>query len=82
MGSVGPNHRCPWCGRVGFGGYAHEGIPNDLICTEGPSNCLDKILIDDMDRAAFREQQLHAIAQMQIPILRVPGLALSIAIFL
>ena len=39
MGSVGEDYRCPWCGRVGAGGYAPDwvGYP---ICTEGPHSCL------------------------------------------
>ena len=39
MGSVGPNYRCPLCGRVGNGGYAPDGI-DFPICTEGDFSCL------------------------------------------
>ena len=42
MGSVGDDHRCPLCGRVGMGGYAID-LPHNflIVCTEGPHNCLD-----------------------------------------
>ena len=78
------NHRCPWCGRIGAGGYAPDALfpATDLICTTGPQNCLAKMIILDVDRAMFRERQLHAIAQAQVPLLRVPGIALCIAGFL
>jgi hypothetical protein len=41
MGSVGDNYKCPWCGRVGNGGYAPDwvGYP---ICTFGEYACLWK----------------------------------------
>jgi len=43
---------------------------------------MDKMMDLDVDRAMFRERQLHAIAQAQVPLLRVPGIALCIAGFL
>ena len=84
MGTVSRDHRCPWCGRVGAGGYAPDALfpATDLICTTGPQNCMDKMMDLDVDRAMFRERQLHAIAQAQVPLLRVPGIALCIAGFL
>ena len=39
MGSVGPNYKCPLCGRMGNGGYAVETFPFP-ICTEGDFSCL------------------------------------------
>jgi hypothetical protein len=39
MGSVGPAFRCPWCGRIGNGGYAADWIGYP-ICTEGDRSCL------------------------------------------
>ena len=39
MGSVGPNYRCPLCGRTGQGGYIVDGIPFP-VCTEGDYACL------------------------------------------
>ena len=39
MGSVGDNYVCPWCGRVGYGGYAPDWVDYP-ICTEGPFSCL------------------------------------------
>ena len=33
MGSVGDNHRCPLCGRVGDGGYALDGWNCGPVCT-------------------------------------------------
>mgnify|MGYP003319566859 CR=1 FL=1 len=42
MGSVGPNHLCPSCGKVGRGGYAVDGLFFGPICTNGPHNCLDR----------------------------------------
>ena len=40
MGSVGPNYRCPLCGRVGNGGYVGDGVAYYPICTEGNYSCL------------------------------------------
>ena len=90
MGTVSDDHRCDWCGRVGAGGYAPDAlVPTDLICTTGPQNCLAKMIILDVDRAMFRERQLHGIAQAQAPpggplhaLWLVPGIALCIAGFL
>ena len=39
MGTVGHDFRCPWCGRVGNGGYAPEDVGYP-ICTDGPVSCL------------------------------------------
>ena len=39
MGSVSVDYRCPWCDRVGNGGYAPDGI-NEPICTDGRYSCL------------------------------------------
>ena len=73
------------------GGYAPDALlpASDLICTTGPQNCLDNMMDLDVDRAMFRERQLHGIAQAQAPpggplhaLWRVPGIALCIAGFL
>ena len=47
MGSVDDNYRCPWCGRVGMGGYSPDwvGYP---ICDVGPNNCLRQTLIHEI----------------------------------
>ena len=89
MGTVSRDHRCPWCGRIGAGGYAPDAVAPDIICVNGPHNCLDKMVDLDVDRAMFRERQLHGIAQAQAPpggplhaLWRVPGIALCIAGFL
>jgi hypothetical protein len=48
MGSVGEDYVCPWCGRMGAGGYAPDplGYP---ICTEPPHACLDHWLKNGVD---------------------------------
>ena len=45
MGSLGPDYRCPLCGRTGYGGY----IPDPLgfgICTESDNDrdCLSRFM--------------------------------------
>ena len=39
MGSVSDDYRCPWCGRIGNGGYALD-YP---ICTGGDFACLSRV---------------------------------------
>ena len=39
MGSVGDTFKCPWCGRIGNGGYAHDAVGYP-VCTEGDHSCL------------------------------------------
>ena len=61
MGSVGPNFSCPWCGRVGRGGYAPDwvGYP---ICSSEPHSCLWVISMErHLDLAGFRHAQLRTI---------------------
>ena len=57
MGSVGDNYKCPWCGRVGNGGYAPDwlGYP---ICTNSEYACLWK---EEEGLPEFREKQLKCI---------------------
>ena len=57
MGSVGDNYKCPWCGRVGNGGYAPDwlGYP---ICTDSENACLWK---EEAGLPEFREKQLKCI---------------------
>ena len=50
MGSVGDNYVCPWCGRMGYGGYAP-----DCVTTEGPFSCLYH------ENCGIRRYQLRAI---------------------
>ena len=61
MGSVGRDYQCPWCGRVGHGGYA----PDPLfypICTDGPHNCLDRFCAASVSGATdMRTKQLKVI---------------------
>ena len=62
MGSVGDNYLCPWCGRVGNGGYATYGVGYP-ICTEGLFSCL-WFSLEDRDIGTmqeFRRYQLRAI---------------------
>ena len=62
MGSVDVDYTCPWCGRVGNGGYAPDwvGYP---ICTEGRFSCLwlacQERGIDTVQE--FRRHQLRTI---------------------
>ena len=46
MGSVGDDHKCPLCGRVGNGGYAVDWLSIGPICTgtKFASNCLQKVV--------------------------------------
>ena len=39
MGSVGPEYRCPVCGRRGNGGYALDAVGYP-VCTESDNACL------------------------------------------
>ena len=39
MGSVSDDYQCPWCGRVGNGGYVMDGVTNYPLCTEGEYSC-------------------------------------------
>ena len=62
MGSVGPNHICPMCGRVGMGGYAMDGINCGPICTVGNFSCLwYQVLEHGHDYDSFRVECLRAI---------------------
>jgi hypothetical protein len=67
MGSVGDDYMCPWCGRVGAGGYAMDGI-NYPICTDGPHSCLDAAC-GGQDLTAFRAGQLTGIFCRPHPVL-------------
>ena len=40
MGSVSDDYKCPWCGRVGNGGYVIDGVTDYPICTEGWHSCV------------------------------------------
>ena len=62
MGSVEDDYMCPWCGRRGNGGYAHDGIGYP-ICTEGDYSCLWNVFIHRQIQSLedFRTQQLMAI---------------------
>jgi hypothetical protein len=66
MGSVGPLYQCPWCGRTGNGGYAHDfvGYP---ICTQGPHACLWRFVNDDFGLDELRH---HALAAIFLPLFR------------
>ena len=77
MGSVNNDYQCPWCGRVGNGGYALDGVGYP-ICTGfvrvsvgypmgtrlAPS-CLDKVL-DGYSREDVMLDALKAIMQEQV----------------
>ena len=79
MGSVSDSYKCPWCGRIGNGGYALDGIDYP-ICTEGDHSCLDAA-IRDGNLAAFRSRQLRWIIGINHPVL-TPDLLLLIARFI
>ncbi len=76
MGSVGDDYKCPWCGRIGNGGYAADGIGYP-ICTEGDHDCLSAFLRGE-DLAYFRSQQLKWIIGTFHPVL-TPDLLVLIA---
>ena len=82
MGSVGADYRCPWCGRVGAGGYAMDPIGYP-ICVEGPFSCVWwQVVHRQLDAETFRAQQLGGILGRDVA-LRIPDLALlRIAAFL
>ena len=67
MGSVGDDYMCPWCGRVGAGGYAMDGI-NYPICTDGAHSCLNAAC-GGQDLKAFRARQLAVIFGRPHPVL-------------
>ena len=43
MGSVSDDYRCPWCGRIGNGGYALDSVGYP-ICTGGAFACLWRLI--------------------------------------
>ena len=77
MGSVDDDYKCPWCGRVGNGGYAHDGAGYP-ICTGrvrvsvgypmgtrlAPS-CFDKVL-NGYSREEVMLDALKTIMQEQV----------------
>ena len=67
MGSVSDDFMCPWCGRVGAGGYAIDGI-NYPICTDGAHYCLNAAC-GGQDLKAFRARQLAVIFGKPHPVL-------------
>ena len=79
MGSVDDDYICPWCGRVGAGGYAMDGIDYP-ICTDGDHSCLDAA-IRGQDLQAFRAHQLTWIFGRRHPV-RTPDVLQQIASFL
>ena len=52
MGSVGDAYACPHCDAKGAGGYAPDPIGYP-ICTVGPGNCLDKMVVNGLDKFKF-----------------------------
>ena len=67
MGSVGPNYKCPWCGRVDNGGYAMDGI-DIAICTEGDYSCLGyQVFNQDLDRCQFQKRALEVVITIRRP---------------
>ena len=58
MGSVDRDYRCPWCGRIGNGGYVPDGLDYP-ICTFGEFACLWR----REDLPEFRKNQLKCILQ-------------------
>ena len=62
MGSVPDDYACPWCGRLGNGGYAPDGVGYP-ICTQGRCSCL---LLSCQEQGIgtmqeCRRRQLHTI---------------------
>ena len=55
MGSVGLDFKCPWCGRVGGGGYAL--YFQHPICTSGDYSCL---WFGFIERRRDREDHMYA----------------------
>ena len=68
---MGPDFRCPWCGRQGDGGYS----PDDIgypVCSSGPFSCLwGAYASRGLDLPGFRLCQLRSIFCIR------PGLAPS-----
>ena len=67
MESVGDDFICPWCGRVGAGGYTIDGIKYPL-CTDGAHSCLDRAS-RGQDLKTFRVRQLTVIFCRPHPVL-------------
>ena len=95
MGSVGDDYVCPWCGRVGNGGHAPDGI-DWPICTEGEHSCLSQVCDNGIQTVSqFRSEQLRAILRPwiratdddtprgpHVAAMRVPGILCAVADFL
>jgi len=62
--SVGWSFKCPWCGRLGKGGYAHDAVGYP-VCTEGENSCLWFQIMKHgiVSKAEYNAKVLHA----QIP---------------
>ena len=82
MGSVSRDYRCPWCGRIGAGGYGPDAVFPDVICLNGLHSCQGQMVSLGVNRATYRERQLHGIAQAQVLPFRIPGIALCMAEYL
>ena len=67
MGSVGDSYLCPWCGRVGFGGYAMDGINYPICDWQGAGwnySCMSfQVEERGLGLEGFRVLQLQTIFQ-------------------
>ena len=75
MGSVGQQHKCPLCGRVGRGGYHVDGTNCGPVCTNGRHNCLDKMM--EMEPEQIVGQAIKALF-LRAPKLQLPDVALEL----
>ena len=69
MGSVGPDHRCRVCGRVGHGGYVVDGLFRfGPICTKMRDSCLDRLLgpqtVEELDVVLCRKLPTHLLSMI------------------
>ena len=61
MGSVPDNFQCPWCGRIGNGGYAPDSIGYP-ICCGGEHSCAGyQVSQLQLNLEGFRVRQLQTI---------------------
>ena len=58
MGSVSDDYCCPWCGRVGAGGYAIHGIDYPICMEDMGNSCLAQVVDHGLALPSFRVRQL------------------------
>ena len=68
MGSVGRDYKCPWCGRIGNGGYAPDSLGYPL-CTGGTHSCLWYQVVGQSltTLQEFRQRSLEVVLTVRRP---------------